>query len=66
MQEFTISKNDEYTSEPGYYMYISFNEEPLDGNLLVTCSGSALIIPDGKTKYWFLYNFLHSKDWRIS
>ena len=63
MQEFTFN-GDENINEKGCYMYISFNEESLNSNLFVTCSGAASVIPDGKTKYWFLYNFVHSRDWK--
>ena len=64
MQEFTLSRCDEFTSDPESSVYISFNEAPFEGEFLVACSGAALIIPDGKTKYWFLYKFLHTRDWR--
>jgi hypothetical protein len=45
-------------------MSIRFNEESLGSTMLVSCSGSAVIAPDGKTKYRFLYNFMHSRDWK--
>ena len=63
MLEFTIN-GDENVNEAGGYMYISFNEELVQTNHLISCSGAALIMPDGKTKYWFLYNFLHTGDWK--
>ena len=63
MEDFTVKRLDGPNGKNGWYMYIGFTERPKKNNSMVDCSGIVLVLPDGKTEYWFNYSFGHSWDW---
>jgi len=65
MEDFTVKRLDGPNGKHGWYMYIGFTEMPGEINGNVDCSGVALVVPDGKTEYWFNYSFYHSWDWNV-
>src|SRR5215203_96150 len=63
MEDFTVKRLDGPNGKNGWYMYIGFTEHLKKNDSIVNCDGIVLILPDGKTEYWFHYSFGHSRDW---
>ena len=63
MEDFTVKRLDGPNGKNGWYMYIGFSERPKENSSIIDCSGTVLVLPDGKTEHWFNYSFAHSWDW---
>ena len=63
MEDFTVKRLDGPNGKHGWYMYIGFCEKTSKNDPMIDCYGIALLLRDGKKRYWFNYSFNHSRDW---